>query len=72
LSNREREDLKNLPKMIEKLEAELEALSQKLNDPDFYRGPADEIKTVTERAEAIPHELETAFARWAELDELSG
>jgi ATP-binding cassette subfamily F protein uup len=71
LSNRERDDLKNLPKIIEKLEAELESLSQKLNDPDFYRGPADEIKTVTERAEAIPQELETAFARWAELDELS-
>lgn len=71
LSNREREDLKNLPKRIEKLEAELEALSQKLKNPDFYRGPADEIKTVTERAEAVPHELEIAFARWAELDGLS-
>ena len=71
LSNRERDDLKNLPKKIEKLEDEMDTLSQKLNDPDFYRGPADEIKTVTERAEAIPHELETAFARWAELDELA-
>jgi ATP-binding cassette subfamily F protein uup len=69
LSNRERDDLKNLPKRIEKLEAELEALSQRLNDPDFYRGPAEEIKAVTERAEAIPQELEAAFARWAELDE---
>ncbi len=71
LSNRERDDLKNLPKKIEQLEAELEALSQKLNDPDFYRGPADEIETVTERAGAIPLELETAFARWAELEGLS-
>jgi ATP-binding cassette subfamily F protein uup len=72
LSNREREDLKDLPQTIEKLEAELAALNQKLTAPDFYRRPADEIKTVTERAEAIPHELEAAFARWAELDELSG
>ncbi|MCC7300996.1 MAG: ABC transporter ATP-binding protein, partial [Verrucomicrobia bacterium] len=62
--------LKNLPKKIEQLEAELATLNLKLNDPDFYRRPADEIKTVTERAAAVSLELETAFARWAELDEL--
>ncbi|MCU0857181.1 MAG: ATP-binding cassette domain-containing protein [Pontiellaceae bacterium] len=71
LSNREREDLRNLPKKIEQLEAELETLNQKLNDPGFYRRPSDEIKTVTERAEAVPRELDAAFARWAELDGLS-
>ncbi|MCC7299504.1 MAG: ATP-binding cassette domain-containing protein [Verrucomicrobia bacterium] len=70
LTNKEREDLKNLPKKIEQLEAELATLNLKLNDPDFYRRPADEIKTVTERAAEVSLELETAFARWAELDEL--
>ncbi|HNX53393.1 MAG TPA: ATP-binding cassette domain-containing protein [Pontiellaceae bacterium] len=68
LSNREREDLKNLPRKIEKLEAELAELNRKLNDPDFYQQPADEIKTVTDRAAAIPVEMDAAFARWAELD----
>lgn len=71
LSNKERDDLKKLPGRIEELEAELEKLHRTLNDPDFYRRPADEIKTVTERAEVIPHELESAYARWAELDGLS-
>jgi len=59
-----------LPKRIEKLEAELEELHTTLNDPEFYRRPPEEIKPVTERAEAVPHELETAYDRWAELDEL--
>ncbi len=70
LSNKERTELKELPKRIEKLEAELEELHATLNDPEFYRRPPAEIKLVTERAEAVPHELETAYDRWAELDEL--
>ena len=70
LSNREREELKNMPKKIEQLEAELKTLSLKLNDPDFYRRDPAEIKTVTERAETVPHELESAFSRWAELEEI--
>jgi ATP-binding cassette subfamily F protein uup len=68
LSNKEREDLKNLPKKIEQLEAELAELNRKLNEPDFYRRPADEIKTVTERAAAVSAEMDAAFARWAELE----
>ncbi|MBV5344063.1 MAG: ATP-binding cassette domain-containing protein, partial [Rhodoferax sp.] len=70
LSNKEREDLKNLPKKIEQLEAELAGLNQKLTAPDFYRRPADEIKTVTERAGAVSAEMDAAFARWAEIEEL--
>jgi ATP-binding cassette subfamily F protein uup len=71
LSNREREDLKTLPKKIEQLETELAELQQRLNDPDFYRRPADEIKTVTERAAAAASEIDAAFARWTDLDGLS-
>jgi ATP-binding cassette subfamily F protein uup len=69
LTNREREDQKNLPKKIEQLETELAELNQKLNEPDFYRRPADEIKTVTERAGAVLAEMDDAFARWAEIEE---
>ncbi len=69
LTNREREDLKNLPKKIEQLEAELAELNRKLNEPDFYRRPADEIKTVTECAGAVSAEMDAAFARWAEIEE---
>ncbi len=70
LSNKERYELKELPRKIEQLEAELEELHTTLNDPGFYRRPPAEIKPVTERAEAVPHELEAAYDRWAELDVL--
>ena len=71
LSNKERYELKDLPKKIEALEAELEALNGVLNDPDFYRRDPDEIKETTARAEAVPLELEAAYERWAELEEHS-
>ncbi|VGO14963.1 ABC transporter ATP-binding protein uup [Pontiella desulfatans] len=70
LSNKEREELKNLPKRIEELEAELEELQQAMTDPAFYQKPKEEIAAATERAEAIPHELEKSFERWEELEGL--
>jgi len=70
LTNKEREQLETLPKFIETLEAELEELHATLNDPEFYRRDPAEIKIVTERAEVVPHELESAYDRWAELDVL--
>jgi len=70
LSNRERAELKNLPKRIEELDAELEALQQAMTDPAFYQKPKNEIQAATERAEAIPHELEESFERWEELERL--
>ncbi|MGE4488867.1 MAG: ATP-binding cassette domain-containing protein [Kiritimatiellales bacterium] len=72
LSNKEREELKKLPARIEALEQELEELHQTLNDPEFYRRDPQDIKTVTDRAETVPQELEAAYARWTELEELSG
>lgn len=70
LSNKEREALKNLPKQIETLEAELEALQTAMTDPAFYQKTKDEITTATERAEAIPEELEKCYERWEELESL--
>jgi len=69
LSNREREELENLPGVIEALETELAGLHQTLNDPGLYRRPPAEIKTAIERSEIIPRELEAAYARWAALEE---
>lgn len=69
LTNKERFELKDLPGKIEKLEAELEELTSTLNDPDFYRRSPEDIKTVTERAEEVPLELEAAYERWTELEE---
>jgi hypothetical protein len=51
------------------MEAELNALHERIGGPGFYRGDADAIREVAERSQALPHEIETAYARWAELDE---
>jgi len=69
LSNKEREELAALPGKIEQLEAELAALQQSINAPDFYRRDPAGVKAATERLEALPVEIETAYARWHELDE---
>ncbi len=70
LSNKEREELKNLPKRIEELESELEEIQQAMTDPAFYQQEKDKITAVTARAEAIPAELEKSFERWEELEGL--
>ena len=70
LSNKERDELKNLPRRIEQLEAELEELQQAMADPAFYQQSKDDIAAATARAETIPHELELCFERWEELEGL--
>jgi len=70
LSNKEREELKNLPIRIEELEAELEELQTAMTDPSFYQKDPAEIQAATARAEAIPEELEKSFERWDKLERL--
>lgn len=71
-SNREREELKAMPVRIERLEEELASVQQALNDPETYRNPDGEVKKLTARVEALPAEIEAAYARWHALEELSG
>jgi ATP-binding cassette subfamily F protein uup len=69
-TNKEREELENLPRRIEQLEAEQAALHETMADPAFYQQDKDQITAATERAETIPHELEHCFERWEELEGL--
>ncbi|MBN2703402.1 MAG: ATP-binding cassette domain-containing protein [Pontiellaceae bacterium] len=71
LTNKEREELKNLPIIIEQLEEELKTLQQAMTDPLFYQQDKEKIATATARAETIPQELEKSFERWEELEGLS-
>jgi len=68
LNNKEREELKKLPLLIEKLEKEQEALSQEMANPDFFKSSPEDIKRAADRAAEIPLEHEAAFSRWEELD----
>jgi ATP-binding cassette subfamily F protein uup len=65
----ERNEWEALPGRIEALEKELDAIHARMGAPGFFREGADAIRAATERSQALPAEIEAAFARWAELDE---
>ncbi len=72
LNNRERQELARLPERIVSLEEEQTEAHRQQADPAFYRNSPDAIRALTERAARIQSELDAAFARWAELDALTG
>jgi ABC transport system ATP-binding/permease protein len=69
LSYKERQEWTMLPGKIEELEQELHELQERLGDPSFFQGDAQEIRVVSQRAGKIPEEIDTIFERWGELDE---
>jgi ATP-binding cassette subfamily F protein uup len=69
LSFKEKKDLDSLPAHIQALEAEQARLQQESASPHFYKESAEHIRGVLTRIEAIGPELESALARWVELEE---
>jgi hypothetical protein len=41
-----------------------------LSSPDLYRGDPEGVLRATAESESLTREIETAFARWAELSEV--
>ena len=68
LSFKDQRELDQLPARIEALETEQAELTAQSGDPAFYQRDQAAIKTVLDRLMVIAQELETAYARWAELD----
>jgi ABC transport system ATP-binding/permease protein len=69
LSFKEKKEFETLPAHIAALEAEQGRLQRESASPGFYKEGAAHIKGVLARIDAIAKELETALARWIELDE---
>jgi ATP-binding cassette subfamily F protein uup len=69
LTNKEREEWGSSQARIEAMEQELEQLHANMAEPGFFRGDPDEIRKASDRAAALPQEIEALFARWAELDQ---
>jgi ABC transport system ATP-binding/permease protein len=69
LSFKEKKEFESLPAHIAALEAEQGRLQRESASPGFYKEGAAHIKGVLARIDAIAKELETALARWIELDE---
>ena len=62
-------ELEQLPVQIESLEASLEALREKVNQPDFYQRDHAEVTATLERLSVMEAELDQLMTRWMELEE---
>ena len=71
LSYKEARELEALPAHVEALETEQERLRRESESPEFYKEGAEHITAVLARIEQIAGELETALARWMELEDLT-
>ena len=74
LSFKETRELEALPQTIEALEEEKERLITTLNSPSFYvnaNRDAVEITKSSDRLEALEEELDEAYARWDEMENLA-
>ncbi len=69
LTFKEKRELEALPPRIQALESEQSRLQVEAASPDFYKQPADRIRDVLARVEAIGPELEAVLARWMALEE---
>lgn len=68
---KEKKELEELPGKIDALETEQNEIHEKMADPDIYKeGDGSLIATMKNRLEEIEGELETAYQRWEELDQI--
>ena len=70
MNYKERRELEALPERIETLEAEQEQLYEMLSDPELYRQEGEEIAQVKAKLAEIAQELEDAYTRWEQLEQL--
>ena len=68
LSFNEQRELKSLPAVIERLEAEQAALQSSLSDPALFRERPADARTAAARLQDLVAELEAAYARWGALE----
>jgi ATP-binding cassette subfamily F protein uup len=70
MTNKEAAEHAAIPSRIEKLETEQREIEAKMAAPGFYQSAPADIAKLANRLEAIGHEIEATFTRWAELDQL--
>ncbi len=68
---KEKRELAELPGLIERVEAERQALFERMAAPDFYTTPGDEVARMRARLGALEAEIHAAYARWQELEALA-
>ena len=69
LSFKDQRELEQLPAIIEKLEIAMAALHKLMSQPDFYQQNNAQVVARQEELQGLESELETAFARWENLEQ---
>ena len=72
LSYKDQRELDALPEILERLEAEKQRIESQLSDATLYKDGPDPLQERLSRLGAISQELESGYARWSELESLSG
>lgn len=68
LSYKEQKELEQLPGEIEKLETLQQELQQKISSAEFYQQTQEKIAEALATLDKTTRDLETAYARWNELE----
>ena len=63
-------ELDGLPRVLEELETQVEALQEGINKPEFYEKDKKDADLFLAKLAATEQQLEEAFMRWEELEEL--
>ncbi|MGP2448344.1 ABC transporter ATP-binding protein [Pantoea stewartii subsp. indologenes] len=63
-------ELEQLPQKLEQLEARIGELQASMSHPDFFSQPHDKTQPVLDELAQVEAQLETAFARWEELESM--
>jgi ABC transport system ATP-binding/permease protein len=69
LTFKEKQELKDLPQIIENLESRQKKLFETMSDPLFYKMEKKEITRVKSQLEETEKAIEDAYIRWEELGE---
>jgi ATP-binding cassette subfamily F protein uup len=68
LTFKEKQELADLPGLIERLEAEQTGLIEKMSDPQFFKLDVSEMKRIQNRNEELDIILPEKYERWEELE----
>ncbi|GAB6091277.1 ATP-binding cassette domain-containing protein [Spirochaeta dissipatitropha] len=71
ISFKEKQELETLPDQISALEEEISVLQEKLADPEVYKNDAELIPEYSSKLQKAEAELESAFERWDELEQIA-
>ena len=71
LSNKDKEALIELPKQIEKMEAERDQITATMQNPDYYRNPKSDPSGDQANLEKLEVQIASSYSRWEELEAIS-